>query len=139
MGRGRLGLMAAALLVVAPAAFAADSPPPAYPVIVYSAGPKWMRVRVADFTNGFVYPCSSSMNKQLFDGALEPGQRVTMQTSATCVCVQHSYDDFPDLNWSMGQTACRPVVCWGFGKGRYCRPAPDPTIRVTIWSTPPNN
>src|SRR5690349_13258480 len=94
--------LAAALLVVAPAAFAADAPPPAYPIIVYSAGPKWMRVRVSEFTNGFVYPCTSSMNTLLFEGALEPGQWVTIRTPARVVCVQHTYDNFPDLEWSMG-------------------------------------
>ena len=37
--------------------------------------------------------------RQLFDGAFETGQWVTIQTSATCVCVEHTYDNFPNLNW----------------------------------------
>jgi hypothetical protein len=124
---------AGALLVVAPAAFAADAPPPRRPVIVFSIGPKWMRVRVAAFTNGFVYPCSSTLNTQLFEGALEPGQWVAMWSPAECVCVQHSYGDFPDLNWSPSQGYCRSVGC----RGRWC--SPDELIRIIISSTPNPN
>lgn len=98
-----------------------------------------MRVRVAEFTNGFVYPCTSSMNTLLFEGALAPGQWVTIMTPARVVCVQHTYDNFPDLEWSMGQVAERPVVCRRSGRAKYCWPAPDQTIRVPFWSTPPNN
>jgi hypothetical protein len=124
-----------AVLTVASGASATE--PPALPVLVRSIGPKAIRVRIAAFTNGFVFPCSSTSNTELWEGPLEPGQQAGIRTPEGCVCVQHTYEDFPDINWSMGETACRPMVCIGWGRARYCWPSPDPTIRVTVSSTVP--
>lgn len=101
------------------------------PVIVRSVGPKAMRARVAV---GSVFPCSSSSNTQLFDGPLAPGQEIALTTAADCVCVEHTFDDFPEKNWSSSETFCRPVVCTGGGRTRVCHPAPDPTLRVDLAS-----
>ena len=57
----------------------------------------------AGFTNGFVFPCSSSLNTPLFEGPLEPGQQVLLRTADSCVCIELTYDDFPDSNSSMGR------------------------------------
>jgi hypothetical protein len=110
---------------------------PAQPVVISSVGPKAMRVLVAGFTAGFVFPCSSFSNTQLFEGKLEPGQQVARGTADSCICVAHTYDDFPDANWSMGQVACRPMICTRFGRAKRCWPNPDPTIRVAISSARP--
>jgi hypothetical protein len=123
-------LAAMALLVVlgvAPCALADD---PVVPVIITSVGPKEMRLRVAA---GVVGPCESLSNERLFDGTLAPGQRVVLQTAQGCVCIEHTYDDFPDANWAPTMFACRPVIC----AGRRCRPADDQTIRVTLSSAVP--
>lgn len=110
-------------------AFAGDAPEP---VVVTSTGPKAMRARVAV---GTVLPCSSPSNTILFDGPLAPGQVATLQTDASCVCVEHTFDDFPDKNWSAPETVCRPTVCTGAGRSHACRPAADPTIRVSLSSS----
>jgi hypothetical protein len=116
-----------AVLGVAPWALADE---PLRPVIVYSVGPKEMRVRVAA---GVVGPCSSSSNTPLFDGQIASNQQVILETAENCVCVEHTYDDFPDSNWSEPLIACHVMIC----AGRTCRPNPDPTIRVTLSSAVP--
>jgi hypothetical protein len=121
---------AMAFLVVLGAAPCALADDPLLPVIVTSVGPKAMRLRVA---SGVVGPCSSASNTPLFDGRIAPGQQVILGTTENCVCVEHTYDDFPDSNWSMGQIACHVMTC----VGRTCRPNPDPAIRVTVSSVSP--
>ena len=128
-------MVVAGSLAVASGALAADTPP--QPVIVKSIGPKAMRVRIAAFKSNFVYPCSSPDNIQIFEGPVEPGASVRVETAAGCVCVAHTFDDSPDLNWSMGQSECRPQLCLGRGRAKRCWPNPDPTIRVTLSSRPP--
>ena len=134
----RAALAVAAIVTMAPHALATDQLP-AQPVVVHSVGPKALRVRIAAFTTGFVFPCSSSSNTQLFEGSLEPGGEARVSTPAGCVCVQHTYDDFPESNWSMGLSACRPLICEGYTRARRCRLNPDPTIRVSVSSKVPGN
>jgi hypothetical protein len=112
------------LLGTAPSALAADS---VQPVVVSSIGPTPMRLRVSA---GVVGPCSSPSNTPLFDGTIGPGQQIVLGASENCVCVEHTYGDFPDANWSEPQIACHVMVC----TGRTCRPNPDPAIRVTVSS-----
>lgn len=129
---------ATAFLIVLGAAPCALADDPAVAVVITSVGPKEMRVRAAGFTNGFVFPCSSSLNTQLFEGPVEPGQQVPLRTADGCVCIEHTYDDFPESNWSVGQVACsRRFLCVGGRGARRCWPNPDPAIRVTLSSAVP--
>ncbi len=98
------------------------------------AGPHAVRVRVAE---GPATPCDSGENHLLVNGKFEPGQVVRSSTANDCVCVQQTYYPFPDIDWQPAGFVCRPMKCVGFGKGRVCRPAPDPTIRVKISSDRP--
>jgi hypothetical protein len=80
-----------------------------------------MRVRISAFTNGFVYPCASPENTQLFEGPIEPNQAARVATPAACVCIDHTFDDFPDSDWSTAQTFCRQLwMCAGRGSARHC-------------------
>ena len=105
-------------------ALAADS---VQPVVVTSVGPKAMRLRVAA---GVVGPCTSPSNTPLFDGTIGPGQQIVLGTSENCVCVEHTFGDFPDANWSESQIACHVMSCIG----RRCRPNPDPAIQISVSS-----
>jgi hypothetical protein len=93
------------------------------PVVVYSVGPQRIRVRVA---TGHVMPCSSSSNQLLFEGPLEPGQSVLVQTPETPICVEHTFGAFPDTDWSRST--------WWPPCGRKGGCAPPPVIRVVVSS-----
>ncbi len=116
------------VLCAAAWAFAGDRP---QPVVVSALGPKGVELRVA---TGNVLPCTSSSNTLLYAGPLAAGQELRLETPADCICVEHTFDDFPDKNWSAPETVCRPVVCTGAGRTRACRPAADATIRVSVAS-----
>jgi hypothetical protein len=128
----RLGVVALALFTVltagAPSADGADGVAPAPVIISLSArGP--VRVQVAE---GVTTPCDSSNNRMLFDGAMAPGQNAwSTQIAGECVCVRWTSDAFPRSDWSTPGLACRPRVC----RGRICRPAPDPAIRLHLDAT----
>lgn len=124
-------LAAVASLVVTSASVGADD---GMPVVVKSLGPKSMRVRISA---GQTLPCDSSANDKIFEGKLDPGWSITVYTASLSVCVEHTYHDFPDVHWSQGDIEWRPMICTWYGKYKHCVPAPDPTIRVNVDSTPP--
>ena len=111
---------------MAPRAVAAD---PKAGVIVTSVGPSTLRLRVAE---GNVQPCSSSSNKQLYDGMLESGKQLELKTTQMCVCVEHTHGTFSRTDWGPPVTWCRPRVC--DATRTQCRGTDDPTIRVTVTS-----
>jgi hypothetical protein len=94
-------------------------------------GPSAVQIRVAD---GTTFPCDSTNNRMLVQGKFNPGNVVLAVTSNSCLCVQQTFEPFPDTDWSAPALACRPLVCSGTGRARRCVPAPDPTIRVRIHS-----
>ncbi len=100
------------------------------PWIVVAVGPRPVRVQLSLDTSGGS-SCGESSERKIADAMVDPKKPLVAVTSAECVCVRHTYDNFPTLNWAPGSVACRPVLCDGRGH-RVCRVAPDPTIRVTI-------
>ena len=108
--------------LVCPTAARADST--TRPVVIYSAGPQRIRVRVAI---GQALPCSSSSNQLLFDGPIEPGQSVQTETPQVPVCVEHTYGDFPDTEWSRGEW-------WPFHCGSKAGCQLPPVVRVVVSS-----
>ena len=95
----RLGMVMASVTAATlgcPAALRADSMT-MRPVYVYSVGPQRIRIRVA-IGNGL--PCSSSSNRVLLEGPLEPRQWVMTESPQLPICVEHTYGAFPDTEWS---------------------------------------
>ena len=106
-------------------------PPPPAPVSVTMTGPKAVRVRVAA---GVTAPCDSSANTQIFEGKVAPGWGNTWLVSTACICVEQTYEDFPDVGWGEAHIECRPMTLTPYGWMR----SNDP-IFVTLTSTPPGN
>lgn len=119
----------AALLAVASSGDAETNG--AAPIVVDVVGDAAVRVLVAE---GNVSPCDSSSNRALLRGVVAPGQPITLQTTAQCVCVQQTFAPMTASDWSAPRFACRPVDCSIGRYGRVCVPAADPTIRVTFTS-----
>lgn len=134
--RRPLAVLAAGSLLVAMGAETAEAyGPPAAPVIVTVRGQGAIRVVVAE---GAVFPCTSTDNRKLWDGKFEPGGTLNLSTLEGCVCVQHTLAPFAETDWAPSQLYCRPQICThGWHGVPFCRPAPDPTIRVELGSTAP--
>jgi len=115
------------LLVFATLLFMTDEASAAEPVgvVVHVQGEGRIRIEVA---SGNALPCDSSGNRRLYEGWIGGGETFNASTSDECVCVRHTTKRFPASGWSTPGFVCRPKVC----RGRICRPAPDPTIRVTL-------
>jgi hypothetical protein len=94
-------------------------------------GPGPVRLRVAQ---GVTFPCDSTNNRVLVDGKFNPGEVARTTTVDACVCVQQTFEPFPDEDWSQSGLACRPLNCTGAGRAKRCVPALDPTIRLQIRS-----
>ena len=126
MSRGRAASIAAAMVVVgitiAPVALRANE---SAPVIVAMTGNAELRVQVSE---GLTKPCDSENNRLLFDGRLKPGESFRTTIAGDCICVRHTSAAFREVDWTMSGLACRRRIC----QGRICRPAPDPTIYVSL-------
>jgi hypothetical protein len=103
------------------------------PVFVFQGGPKAVQVEVAA---GRVGPCDSGYNVPLFKGWVEGGRTLRVLSSYGCVCYRHTYDDFPQVNWSPSTVACRRMctVHGGFG---LCPADPNDALSIQIRSSPP--
>lgn len=99
----------------------------ATPVEVTMTGASRVRVQIAD---GRTRPCDSGDNVMLFDGWLAAGETFRGASQSECICLRSTTAAFKQTGWSEPGLACRPRVC----RGRICRPAPDPTIRVALSS-----
>jgi hypothetical protein len=126
-------LTGALLAAVGAEAAQADEPAGA-PIVVTLQGNGTVRVVVAE---GNVFPCTSADNRKLWEGKFEPGGTLNLSTLQECVCIQQTLAPFADTDWAPSRLHCRPQVCVGHYPTRICRPAPDPTIRVDLWSTRP--
>jgi len=107
-------------------------PPPPGPMHLLQAGPKTIRVRVAA---GNVQPCDSGSNRILYDDTLKPNATLDFMVSAGCICVEQTYDDFPDTDWSQSHLECRPQKCEG--SPPVCYPDATGLIDVTVYSSRP--
>jgi hypothetical protein len=94
-------------------------------------GPKAVRVRISA---GTTLPCDSTANTPIFEGKVQPGWTATWMVSTSAVCIEQTYDNFPDVGWGDPWLAWRPMHYdqWG----RWVR-SNDPIV-VTLQSTPPD-
>lgn len=95
------------------------------PVVITMNGDARLRVQVSE---GLTTPCDSSNNRALFDGRLSPGETFRTTIGSECICVRNTRSPFREVDWTTPGLVCRKRVC----SGRVCRPAPDPTIRVSL-------
>lgn len=109
-------------IVLCPSALNANE---SAPVIVTMGGDAELRVQISE---GLTRPCDSDENRKLFDGRLRPGESFRTSIAGDCICVRHTTPAFRNVAWTPSGLACRRRVC----RGRICRPAPDPTIAVTL-------
>ena len=100
-------------------------------VLVTQQGPKAVQVLVA---TGSAYPCDASENKILVKAWMQAGQSVQLYSNVGCVCLQHTYDDFPGVNWSLPRTFCRR----GCERRRPCTVDPNQIISIAIQSSGPS-
>lgn len=101
------------------------------PIVITILGPSAVRLRIA---NGSTLPCDSGDDQMLVAGKFAPGDLVRTSTSEACVCVQQTYEPFPDVDWAEGSLVCRPQICTWAGRSKRCVPAADPTIRIWVRS-----
>jgi hypothetical protein len=127
VNRGGLATGAVAVLATLAAVCAPSDADAAatWPVVVTSRGPKPMLVEVSA---GFVAPCDGS--PILYRGWLHPDTAVIAQSPTPYVCVRHTYDDFPTVDWSQSTIVDAPRVC----RRRQCWPIPNAAIRVDVRS-----
>ena len=123
-----LGLLGAALLAPGDV----EAQPAGWPVMITGLGPKTIRVQLS---GGTALPCDSSRNVPLFSGKLAPGTALSLSTPFSSVCFAQTYDNCPDVNWSVSRIYRVPQVC---PAARACAPAPDPTIRILVVSSETN-
>lgn len=109
-------------LLAASRELSADEPTP---VVVTMGGNATLRVEVAE---GRTTPCDSSNNRALFNSRMKPGDSFRASIGGECVCVRHTTAAFPETEWTTSGLQCRRRIC----RGRICKPAPDPTIRVSL-------
>jgi hypothetical protein len=95
------------------------------PVVVTMGGNARLRVQVSE---GLAMPCDSSNNRSLFDGQLGPNETFRASIGGECICVRHTTSPFRVTDWTTSGLLCRKRVC----RGRVCKPAPDPTIRLSL-------
>ena len=101
------------------------------PVYVQQVGPKAVQIEVAA---GRVGPCDSAYNARLFHGWVEPGRTLRVLSPYGCVCYRHTYDDFPQVNWSPSTVTCRRICTVQGGYG-LCPADPNDALFVQIRSS----
>jgi hypothetical protein len=102
------------------------------PVFVEQSGPKAVLVEVAA---GRVGPCDSNYNALLFKDWMNAGQTLRLMSPYGCVCYRHTYDDFPQINWSPSIVVCRRS-CAVYGGYGLCPADPNDALFVQIRSSP---
>ena len=135
--RGRRGAPTAArvllvALFVGAATGAGAQSAPFMPVYVRQLGPKAVQVEVAA---GRVGPCDSNYNATLFKGWVDAKSSFRLMSPYGCVCYRHTYDDFPQINWSPSTVICRRscTVAGGYG---LCPADPNDSLFIEIRSAP---
>jgi hypothetical protein len=95
------------------------------PVVVTMGGSAELRVQI---TAGLTVPCDSDTNRPVFDGRMKPGDTLSTTIAGECICVRHTTAAFRETGWTTPALLCRRRIC----RGRTCKPAPDPTIRLSL-------
>jgi hypothetical protein len=130
MHRHARGIVIAALALLGVATGAGAHNTPLMPVYLDQLGPKAIQVEIAA---GRVGPCDSSYNARLFHGWVEGGRRIRVMSPYGCVCYRHTYDDFPQVNWSPATVTCRRSCAVQGGYG-FCPAHPDDALFIQIRS-----
>ena len=94
-------------------------------VVVRSTSDVDVRVQLSE---GITAPCDSGNNRMLLDGRLPAGSTYRSAIAGDCVCIRFTSASFPNSDWSTSGLKCRPRIC----RNRICRPAPDPTIYLSV-------
>jgi hypothetical protein len=123
VGFGAVGVVATLVALCAPSD--ADADAPTWPVVVTSRGPKPMLVEVSA---GYVLPCDGS--PMLYRGWLQPDTALIATSPTPYVCVRHTYEDFPTVDWSQSVVLHAPRAC----RRRHCWPIPNAPIRAEVRS-----
>ena len=116
------GLLLATALATASSGLCANE---STPVVLTSASSVEVLVQLAE---GLTAPCDSGNNRMLLDGPLAPGATFRASIAGDCVCIRSTSASFPRSDWTTSGLKCRPRTC----RGRVCRPAPDPTIYLSV-------
>jgi hypothetical protein len=116
------GALLALAFVTTPSALRADE---SAAVVVTSTSDVDVRVQLAE---GVTAPCDSGNNRMLLDARLPAGATFRAAIAGDCVCIRSTSASFPNSDWSTSGLKCRPRIC----RGRICRPAPDPTIYLSV-------
>jgi hypothetical protein len=97
-----------------PVRFHAENNTPAIyvgsPLQLTLAGNERIGVRVSA---GAMAPCNATGNALIQSGVLEPNQPLSIETSATCICVEQTHAPYVTLGWTTGEVHCRPLQCAG--------------------------
>jgi hypothetical protein len=59
---------------------------------------------------------------------LKPGDTLRTTVAGECICVRNTTAAFRETGWTTPGLLCSRRIC----RGRTCKPAPDPTIRLTL-------
>ncbi len=76
----------------------------ATPMLVRVLGEGTVRVRITAW--GHRDACDDHPESFIFDGRMTAGQAVWMSSPTSCVCMQHTWGGFRDIQWSGGQMLC---------------------------------
>ncbi len=91
------GLAGALALVPCPAEAARTDP-----VFVYVAASSPVRVQIA-LSPGLITPCDSADNTLVFNDWVDPQVGLAIEVEPGPLCVNHTYDDVPGVNWAQSQ------------------------------------
>ncbi len=128
--RGTVPVIAFVLALAPGRAEVHAAPPAPAAVFVYQEGPKAIKVRLSV---GKTSPCDSSSNRQIYLGWMQRQEMLEVPFTEACACVEHTYDDFPEVGWSQPILRCRPNVCLN----GYCWPDSSIPVHITISSKRP--
>jgi hypothetical protein len=103
-------------------------------VTVISVGPKAFRVRLRAVST---IPCDDPDNARLFEGLVQPGETLRLKSPRPLVCLQQTFDDWPDIGWGPWWFASGWCQGWGGRRDSPTCAKGDGTIRITLRSTPP--
>jgi hypothetical protein len=72
------------------------------PVIVTVVAEVPVRVQIA-LAPEHALPCDASENTMVFDGMVDPRVGLALSVEMGPLCVQHTFDDFPESHWGKPQ------------------------------------
>lgn len=77
----------------------------ATPMLVRVFGEGTVRVRISEWRGRFD-ECDDHRDRFIFDGRMTAGEVTWMSSPTSCVCMQHTWGGFRDIQWSGAQMLC---------------------------------